>query len=140
MNVKLLVILMLLNSQFFKNIYKILAISKATCSKNSSWSVGPSALGQQVSGARRCGAQGCGARRHWGNIRGAQCTGAGGQWGPTLWGPTLWGTTSLGQFLWGRMSVGPNVLGQEDGNLKIVFRIIEQGQIHWNLILHVELS
>ena len=36
--------------------------------------------------------------------------------GPDVVGPDAVGTTSLGQFLWGRMSVGPNVLGQEDGN------------------------
>ena len=110
----------------------MLAISQATCTKNSQkllkvsetrrygvgrlwgtmhWgrrSVGPDVEGYAVTGAkslgqRALGQMGCGA----------QCTGTGGQWGTTLWD-----TASLGQNLWGRRSwgLGLDVLGQDDGH------------------------
>ena len=62
-------------------------------------------MGPKVSGAGRRGAELRraelirGAERLWGNIPGAECRGAVGQWGRTSWG-----RTSLGQNLWGRWS------------------------------------
>ena len=47
-----------------------------------------SVLGQNISGAGRCGAELRGAGRHWGNIPGAERSGAAGQWDRMSWGRT----------------------------------------------------
>ena len=47
------------------------------------------------------------------DVCGAQCTGAGGQWGPTLRGMRSLGQNPWGSVHWGRWVVGHSALGQE---------------------------